>query len=255
MSDSTFSSGGAAAPPPYYPSDQKAAGPKQGLGCFVWGCLAVVAVGIVGTTAMVGLGYYGLTKLRDMYTDTQPAALPVIQLNEEERRAVRTRFDGFRAAVDQGSATEAFELTEDDLNSLIAESDPNDPMTEALRVEIEGDRIVGQLSLPMDQFGLPMLRGRYLNGTADLVATLENGVLDVRIESATVKGEPLPNEFMTELRRENLAAKAMTRPDVQRTLQNLDSIEIRDDRLILIPKAQASTAPPASATDDAGGEL
>jgi hypothetical protein len=209
------------------------------------------------TGAIVALGAYGLTQLRDKYTDTQPIALPQLQLNEEERHHVRTRFDQFRAAVDDGSAGEALILTEDEVNALIAEGDPQNPLIDTMRVEIEDDRIIGRLSLPMDRFGLPMMGGRYLNATADLRASLRDGQLDIRIESATVKGEPLPNQIMSELRRENLASEFLQEPDALRTIRNLESIEVSGGRITIVPRAPGSSDPgdgtPSEAAAQGGG--
>lgn len=253
MSDSTSTGGGAGAPPPYYPQQPQPAPQKRGLGCFLWGCLAVIVLGVAAFAAMGGLFYYGLTQIRDKYTDTQPMVLPQLQLNEEERHAVKTRFDEFRAAVDRGSAAEPLSLNEDEINALIAEGDPNDPFRDAIRVEIEDDRIVGQISLPMDRIGLPLFGGRYLNATADMTASVKNGELDVRIESATVKGDALPSQFISELRRENLAAEFSKKPEARRTLQNLESLDIRDGSLILVPKAGGSVSLTPPDPGDGGG--
>src|SRR5690606_8940958 len=133
---------------------------------------------------------------------------------------------------DEGTATEPLILDEDDVNALIAEGDSKNPFRDSLRVEMEGDTIKSQLSLPMDDFPLPGFKGRYLNGTAELRATLKDGDLEVRVESLTVKGEPLPPQLMDELRKENLAAEMMNDPEARKSLSNLESIEIRDGKLI-----------------------
>ena len=50
-----------------------------------------------------------------------------------------------------------------------------------------------------------MFRGRYLNGEADLKASLEDGVLIVTLASFEVNGKKAPEEFMTEVREQNVA--------------------------------------------------
>ena len=48
-------------------------------------------------------------------------------------------------------------------------------------------------------------RGRYLNGEADFKASLSDGVLDRDDRALEVNGKKPPDEFMTELRKQNLA--------------------------------------------------
>ncbi len=233
MSETYPSSQGPA--PAYYPSSDAPA-EKKGPGCFLWGCIIAAILVVGGTTAIIGSGYYVFAKLRDNYTETQPMALPQVSLSKEEREAVKDRFEDFRNAVDNGTAVDPFILSEDEINTLIAESDPDEPLKDSLRVQIEDDLLKGQVSIPLDDIPLPGLKGRYFNGTADLRASLKDGKLEVYIENAEVRGEPLPKSVMDELRRENLTAEALKDPEARKTLEKIESIEIRDGKVIIVPK-------------------
>jgi hypothetical protein len=87
------------------------------------------------------------------------------------------------------------------------------------------------------------LKGRYLNGSTVLKASLENGLLDVHMMSLEVKGMKPPEEVMTQLRSENLAKDIRNRPEVSANLRKLDSLEIQDGLVTL--KAKAPSPPPA----------
>ncbi len=234
MSETSPSSHGPA--PAYYPSSDAPA-EKKGPGCFLWGCIIAAILVVGGTTAIVGSGYYMFVKLRDNFTETQPMALPQVSLSKEEREAVKDRFEAFRDAVDNGTAVDPFILTEDEINTLIAESDSDEPLKDSLRVQIEDDLLKGQISIPLDDIPLPGLKGRYFNGTADLRASLKDGKLEVYVENAEVKGEPLPKSVMDELRRENLTAETMKDPEARKTLEKIESIEVRDGQVIIVPKS------------------
>ena len=60
----------------------------------------------------------------------------------------------------------------------------------------------------------PMFKGRYLNGKADLKASLFDGELIVHLDAIEVKGKPVPPEFMTEIRKQNIAKDAAKDKDV-----------------------------------------
>lgn len=255
MSDASSSSYDPAPQPAYYPQQDKSE--RRGPGCFLWGCIIAVVLFVGGLAAVLGGGYYMYAQMRDKYTDTQPMALPEIPLSQEERQSVKERFDQFREAVDAGQATEPLKLNEDEINTLIAESDSEDPMKDSLRVQIEDDTVKGQISVPLDDIPLPGLKGRYFNGTAELRGSLKDGKLEVFIENASVKGEPLPDNVMTELRRENLTAEIMNDPEARKTLEKLESMEVRDGQVIIVPKAPSgeAAAPGETGTmDESTGE-
>jgi len=250
MSDASPSSYDPAPQPSYYPQQQDRS-ERRGPGCFLWGCIIAVVLVVGGMTALVGGGYFMYAQVRDKYTDTQPMALPEIPLSAEERQSVQQRFDRFRESVDAGTATEPLVLNEDEINTLIAENDSQDPMKDAVRVQLEDDTVKGRISLPLDDIPLPGLKGRYLNGVAELRGSLKDGKLEVFIENASVKGEPLPESMMAEMRRENLTAEIMNDPEARKTLEKLESMEVRDGQLIIVPKAPTGDADGSEEADAA----
>lgn len=234
MSDASPSSYDPAPQPSYYPQDEKPG--RRGPGCFLWGCIIAVVLVVGGMAAVLGGGYYMYAQMRDKYTDTQPMALPEIPLSQEERQSVKERFDRFREAVDAGEPAEPLILDEDEVNTLIAESDSEDTMKDSVRVQIEDDTVKGQISVPLDDVPLPGLKGRYFNGSAELRGSLKDGRLEVYIENASVKGEPVPENVMAEMRKENLTAEIMNDPEARKTLEKLESLEVRDGRVVIVPK-------------------
>src|SRR5262249_31633184 len=113
-------------------------------------------------------------------------------------------------------------------------------------VSVEGDKLKGQVSLPLDVFKVSMLRGRYLNGEADLKASLQEGVLIVTLDSIEVNGQTLPEEILTNLRQQNLAKDAYKNPKNAELIRKLESLEIKDGKIILKVRAKPAekTEPP-----------
>jgi hypothetical protein len=230
--------------PKFTPEQDEAPPPARG--CFFYGCiiasvLAVLMLIFVGILAFVL--YRFLDQGVKQYTDTAPEQLPALKMADEERQAVKTRWETFRKAVEAGTASEPLVLSSDDLNALIEQ---NPDLKGKIYVKVEGDEVKGQVSFPLDFLPLPMFKGRYLNGKADIKASLFDGELIVHLDAIEVKGKPVPPDFMNELRKQNLAKDATKDKDVAAMLRKLESLEIKDGKIILKVRVRPSSAGPST---------
>jgi hypothetical protein len=211
--------------------------PKQRRGCFFYGCLSGV-VCLVAILVAFLLGLYQLKRMLNFYTDTHSVALPSVQMPAAELEQLKQRIENFQDAVRTGRPTEPLRLSADELNAMI-ESDPNLTRVKGkLYVSIEGDRLKGQISLPMDDLGLPIFRGRYLNGTGIFAVSLHKGELLVTPDSLIVKGKPLPGVYMDKIRSQNLAASLSSNPRASVALNHLQDVRVSEGKLILVPKVE-----------------
>jgi hypothetical protein len=206
---------------------------RSGHGCFFYGCiiasiLALLMVVAIGVAAY--LGYRFLNKLVDDWTSTTARQLPTVEMPAEERQALKDRVEAFRKAVDAGNATEPLILTSKDLNALI-EEEPD--LKGKIYVDIAGDKVKGQISIPLEAIGLGMVKGRYLNGEADLKASLRDGVLIVTLDSFEVNGKRPPEELLANLRQQNLAKDVYKNPKQAEMLRKVESLEIKDGKIII----------------------
>jgi len=183
---------------------------------------------------LVGLRY--AKKMFNDYTDTKPVPLPELQMSQAEIDQVRQRVDAFRQAVRAKNATPALTLSADDINALIATDPDLQPVKGKLYVMIEGDQLKGQVSVPMEQVGLPIFRGRYLNGTGTFRVLVRNGILRLTAEKLVVKGKPLPDNYMKEIRQQNLARDINNNPRATVALDAIKEVQVKDGRLIIVPK-------------------
>jgi hypothetical protein len=216
--------------------------PKQ-RGCFFYGCLiaSVLAVLMVILVAVLTFfAYRFATQMIEEYTSTTPRDLPKVEMPAEQRQTLKERVEAFRKAVEAGTPTEPLVLTSEDLNALIEE---NAELKGLIYVKVEQDQVKGQVSIPLDKLGLPMVRGRYLNGEADLKASLSNGVLIVTLDSIEVNGKKVPDEVMKGIRQQNLAKDAYKDEKTSEMIRKVESLEIKDGKIVLKVRAKADAQP------------
>jgi hypothetical protein len=208
---------------------------KTRRGCLFYGCLTGI-VCLVAILAAFLLGLHLFKKMLNEYTDSRPLPLPAVEMAPAQIEQVQQRVTAFRDAVRGGRTAPSLELTSDEINAIIANDADFQGLRGKLYVTLDGDKVKGQLSFPMAQLGLPLFHGRYLNGTGTFSVSLQNGLLRVMPQEILVKGKPLPATYMDRIRTENLATQATANPGAADALNKLQSIEIKDGKLIIVPK-------------------
>ncbi len=236
---------------------------RSSWGCLFYGCLTIVLLGIV-TMLIVGVGGYYLVKGQvQKYTDKEPVAIATIEMNDEEIAAIEARLEAFGEMVsndvpndesaDQPPEAAAIEknappdpgvtelvLTAKEINALISKKTE---LKGHIFVRIEKGQISGDVSMPTDF--LPLVGGgRYFNASATFDVSLDpaknQGLLEVRLVDAKVKGQPLPQQFLDAIASENFAQDIYDDPKMAKMLDRFESLRIEGDRLIL--KVRPSSA-------------
>jgi hypothetical protein len=218
--------------------------PPKKRGCFFYGCIVclalflfVVLVGSLVTWYVVHTTNAAILE----YTDTVPMALPKVDMPPEELARLNARVTGFKQALIARSNTPPLVLTGREVNALMSDNAQVKRLNldNKIYVDLEGDHIKGQFSLPLDQFmKLPFIHsaGRYLNGRGDFAAEVTNAALSVTALSLEVKGKPLPPNVMIQFQKMNLADAVNKNPTNTEVMSHYDSIEIKDSTLIIKPK-------------------
>jgi hypothetical protein len=221
---------------------------RPGKGCFFYGCLTFI---VILVASAIGT-YFGTRKAVQLamenYLQTSPMTLPKSALSDAERREAIARFENAFDASQKGRPTPPLELSIDELNAALASTGVLGPLKDQAYLRMETNQLKADISIPLDQFGIwkglgqkLFLKndGRYLNGTAFLDLKVVEGILDLKVTELLVNGKPLPGTFMATLRTENLAAKANENGEVRNLLQQVQKVEIRDNRIILHLKQPA----------------
>ena len=205
---------------------------KKGHGCVFYGCLTLVVLVVL----FIAGGYYLYQTALNRFTDTAPRELPVVEVSEEDWRALDERVKGFTEAIDkkvEGPVT--LTLTTEDLNAMIAKDPDLKELAGKVHAAIDGEEIKVNLSLPLDDLGYP---GRYFNGSAKLKVSFEDGKLNLKIREAETKGNPIPAPIVKMLEEKNLVGEVSKDPEANKDLNKLESIKVDDGKIVLKRKPQ-----------------
>jgi hypothetical protein len=200
-----------------------------------YGCLTcVVLLLIMAVLAVVAVRF--IKNQVNTYTDTQPMKLPRVEMTDADYQQLERRVKSFGDAMEKGTPVEPLMLTERDLNALIARAANMKELADKVYVSVNGTEVKGQVSIPLSRLGW-LGKGRYLNGEATFNVSLENGVLIVTAREIKVKGKPLPETFMSQLRRENLAKEAYKNPKNAEAIRQLDTIQVQESQVLIKARA------------------
>ncbi len=204
-------------------------------GCLFYGCITgVVMLLLVMGGLLVALHY--AKKMVLGLTDAQPVELPAVAMRQGDRDKLKRRCDGFEAALREQRPAAPLTLSADEINVLIADDPRQQALKGRVHVSLEGDQLKSQLSVPLEEVGLHMFKGRYLNGDATFNLSFQDGVLAVKPRTIRVKGKPLPEVYMREIRKRNLAAAITNQPQAVALLRELEDVRVKDGGLTIMPQ-------------------
>ena len=207
-------------------------------GCLFYGCLGAAVLGLLGVILIASAGYtlyHYVTKAVDDYTSTTREPVPQVTISDEQSKAIDDRWEAFTTAVDKGEAAEIV-LDNDEVNALIARTPE---LKDKVYVTMKGDQVTGQISWPLDETGIPFLRGRFLNGTTTLTVSLDHGYLDVRMKSIDVNGKTMPDDLAKNVGQQNLVKDVKFDDDVARKMRQIETLEVKDDHLYIRSRAKS----------------
>jgi hypothetical protein len=198
-------------------------------GGLFWALVAVVFL----AAAVAGGGYLAYRYTIDRLTDATPLDLGEPTISPAELGGLDGRVAAFVHAIRNKNPVEPLVLTAQELTSLVARSPEFRRLGAHARFSIGNGEIHGELSVPLERMGYP---DRWFNGSAAFAVLLENGVLIVTLQSASVKGEPVPGWILQRLRNRNLAQDLHERPLATGLIARLESIEVGNGRITLVPR-------------------
>jgi len=220
---------------------------KRRRGCLFYGCLTS---SVLALFLLIGL-LLGLRELRSMvnqFTDSRPVTFPTVTYTPEQRQELDHRLEAFSTAIKAKQAAEPLVLTADDLNVLVATAKGAEALRGRFHFAIEGDRLEAEASLPMGELGFPLLKGRHLNATASVTASVQDGRLLITPQTLKAKGKAIPGLYADRLRQQNLAESLAGNPDAATFFNEIQSIEIKDGKIRVVPKVLAGGNPAPEAT-------
>jgi len=206
-------------------------------GCLI-GCLIVFVIGVAGSALMGYVVYRAGLETLNAFTETEPQPIPEVAMTDGERDAVTAKMEGFVEAVKSGESEEkTFVFTGQELNVLIRSFEDPRRLGESVYLTIENGEVKGEVSLNLGQIiPISFLEGRYANGAATFSVNARDGRLFIFVEQFQVKGKDAPPDIVEQFRQTNLADDAMGDPEFQNLMENIESIAVEDDRLVVTLK-------------------
>lgn len=202
---------------------------------WIGGCLStIILLAVIGAAA-----YYFLLQASDelveTYTSPMPRDFARAEDSRKEAESAIIRFRDFIIALERGEETGSISLSADDINALLEYEDLLREFQGMARVDIRGDKLQAEISVPLGMFN-DRFEGRYLNGTGELAIEIKDDRLEVTIDRLEVGGRNLPEEFMNEIRKNNLVETLYEEPLLERFLQLVKAVKVEDGRLVIEPK-------------------
>ena len=202
---------------------------------WVGGCLSAIIL----LAVIAGAAYYFLLQvsdeLVDTYTSPQPRDFARVEEGRDAALTVIERIRDFAIALERGEESERFSLSADDINALLENEDLLREFHGMARVDIQDDRLLAEISVPLDLFN-ERFEGRYLNGTGELSVEMKDDRLKVNIDRLEVGGRNLPEEFMNEIRKNNLVETLLQDPSLKQFMGLVKSVKVEDGRVVIEPK-------------------
>lgn len=202
---------------------------------WVGGCLSAIIL----LAVIAGAAYYFLLQASDELVETYTSPVPRDFTRAEEGRdealSVIDRFRDFIIALERGEETGNLSLSADDINALLEFEDLLREYHGMARVDIRDDRLLAEISVPLDLFN-ERFEGRYLNGTGELSVEMRDDRLEVTIDRLDVGGQNIPEEFMNEIRKNNLVDALLQAPSLERFMGLVKSVKVEDGRVVIEPK-------------------
>lgn len=209
--------------------------PRQGRGCLFYAVISVVLLAaVILFGAYLGLRY--AKRLVNQLTDSQPTTLPSVHLSNEQMFQLHDRVNSFSDDIKDGQNLAPLTLSADEVNALIETDAGLAPLKNHVYVAFGTNQLQGQISFLAEDLGLDALSGRYVNANGIFNVALTNNQLFITAESLTVKGKPVPRHIMKQVAAQNLAAKFDQDPKVAAGLKKLEDIQIKDGKLVIVPK-------------------
>ncbi len=206
---------------------------KGGLGCWFWGCLSVIILIIV----LAAIIWFSAKAYIGEYTDDAPRELPVAEIQDADLGPLQARWEEFASGLDAGTVDQPLELGADDINALIQNNPAWGDLKGLVFISIDDqDQISGEVSIPLDFLNIPMVEGRYFNGSGVFDISLHDGHLLVFLKGGEVNDKELPSEVLDALRAQNLADGVNKDQDMSAGLQKLEKIEVSGGKLMIWPK-------------------
>jgi hypothetical protein len=178
------------------------AAPKRKRGCLGLGCATLLIIGVLLIAALGVGGYFFLSR---GYLASEPTAIPVEEIPDEQLADTKQRIEEFKSGVREQPAAEVAaaattatappsaprqQISAAEINGLIA---ANKRARGHAYVTLSGNTATVQISLAADKIGL---EGRYLNGSFAIKTDGPTPLDRIAVNKIEANGMPVPSGIL-----------------------------------------------------------
>ncbi len=199
---------------------------------FFFGCLTAAAIGVLFVLILT----YGVLKLKELgisYTDTKPTTFETIDIPPEELAMLTEKIYNYSTLISKGDDTAILMLSAREVNALISTYREFKDIKDRFRFSFQDDKIIGNVSIPLDIFFKNLGKGRYLNGSASFLISSGDGSIFIGLDDLVIKDKKIPDVIMSGLKNTNLAADMHNDAETSKLIQRIKHIEVRDEKLYI----------------------
>ena len=212
------------------------------------GCLGMFAIMAVALALLIGGIWWMYAKSVDALTSEAPIAVLMETPSDEQVAAASQKLEQLRTAALTQQAT-TMEFTAAELNALIARHPSFSDWRGKARVEIANSELTLDLSVPLRDIPLPRVRDRYFNGSVRFALTYDQDQFTLGVRSLSANGQDIDLSFFQAMAddinrgfNEGFDKSQRENPQSNEFWENVRSIEVRDDRLIISTKGAGTGA-------------
>ncbi len=213
------------------------------MGCFAKGCITVLIIGFIFTIGAIGSTWYLCRKAAVVLTSTEPVDLQLPPPDRAQIRAVEGSINRLKEATARGEeATVGF--TGADLNALIDRDPDLDFIHGHVRIDIANSIMSVKVSAPLEEVEWKRLRGRWLNGSAEVTISYDFGMFQFDVQKAEINGHRVPegiaDVFISEFNKNfnTHFHDSLEKEGITEFWDEIKSISLEDDKLIITTQAQ-----------------
>ena len=189
----------------------------------------------------------------DALTDDAPVAVLMETPSEAQVAAATQKFEQLRtAALTQVPMT--MEFTAPELNALIARHPSFSEWRGKARVAIANSELTLDLSVPLRDIPLPRIRNRWFNGSVRVALNYDEDQFTLGVKSLSANGQDVDltmwQTMADDINRwfnEGFEGSQRSNAQSNEFWENVRSMEVRDDRLIITTKGATTPTPTPAA--------
>jgi hypothetical protein len=202
-------------------------------GCAFYGCLVILLVCLVLFLGCWLMWSQVVVPFVEQHSSPTQVGMTSQEIPAERIEDLRASSARFFEGIDAGRPVEVLTLDSADLGLVLRMFPELFPLAENTRLGFEGQRLRGEFTFPLDDFGLT---GRFVNlsGTFDL--SVRGEMVFLTPYEVWVNGKLLPDSFIQELRTINMVEKFSRSQKMIERVRRIQKIEIRDEKIFVIAK-------------------